>query len=81
MAPDIMEGKGLRFFPMFSQVAQMPEEYRQQRNVILIPTEEALNMAHQVENLDGIVLDAFSQSVAMPFATCDMIYEITGLAK
>ena len=46
-----------------------------------MPTSEALDMAHQIENLDGIVLDAFSKSVAMPFVTADQIYTIQGLAK
>ncbi len=81
MQPEILEAKGKRFFPIFSQTQQMPEEFGTSHNLMSMSTVEALDMAHQIEGLDGVVLDAFSQSVAMPFVTIDQIYEISGLAK
>ena len=81
MVPEILQAKEKRFFPMFSQIGQIPKEFGTSHNLMSIPTSEALDMAHQIENLDGIVLDAFSKSVAMPFVTADQIYTIQGLAK
>ena len=81
MQPEILEAKGKRFFPIFSQTQQMPEEFGTSHNLMSMTTVEALDMAHQIDGLDGVVLDAFSQSVAMPFVTIDQIYEISGLAK
>ena len=81
MVPEILQDKEKRFFPMFSQIGQIPKEFGTSHNLMSMPTSEALDMAHQIENLDGIVLDAFSKSVAMPFVTADQIYTIQGLAK
>ena len=81
MVPEILQAKEKRFFPMFSQIGQIPKEFGTSHNLMSMPTSEALDMAHQIENLDGIVLDAFSKSVAMPFVTDDQIYTIQGLAK
>ena len=81
MVPEILQAKEKRFFPMFSQIGQIPKEFGTSHNLMSMPTSEALDMAHQIENLDGIVLDAFSKSVAMPFVTADHIYTIQGLAK
>ena len=81
MVPEILQAKEKRFFPMFSQICQIPKEFGTSHNLMSMPTSEALDMAHQIENLDGIVLDAFSKSVAMPFVTADQIYTIQGLAK
>lgn len=81
MVPEILQAKEKRFFPMFSQIGQIPKEFGTSHNLMSMPTSEALDMAHQIENLDGIVLDAFSKSVAMPFVTADQIYTIQGLAK
>ena len=81
MVPEILQAKEKRFFPMFSQIGQIPKEFGTSHNLMSMPTSEALDMAHQIENLDGIVLNAFSKSVAMPFVTADQIYTIQGLAK
>lgn len=81
MVPEILQAKEKRFFPMFSQIGQIPKEFGTSHNLMSLSTSEALDMAHQIENLDGIVLDAFSKSVAMPFVTADQIYTIQGLAK
>lgn len=81
MVPEILQAKEKRFFPMFSQIGQIPKEFGTSHNLMSMLTSEALDMAHQIENLDGIVLDAFSKSVAMPFVTADQIYTIQGLAK
>ncbi|MDO4393312.1 MAG: SseB family protein [Bacillota bacterium] len=81
MVPEILQAKEKNFFPMFSQIGQIPKEFGTSHNLMSMPTVEALDMAHQIENLDGIVLDAFSKSVAMPFITADQIYSIQGLAK
>lgn len=81
MVPEILQAKEKRFFPMFSQIGQIPKEFGTSHNLMSMPTSEALDMAHQIEKLDGIVLDAFSKSVAMPFVTADQIYTIQGLAK
>ena len=81
MVPEILQAKEKRFFPMFSQIGQIPKEFGTSHNLMSMPTSEALDMAHQIENLDGIVLDAFSKSVAMPFVTADEIYTIHELAK
>lgn len=81
MVPEILQAKEKRFFPVFSQIGQIPKEFGTSHNLMSMPTTEALDMAHQVENIDGIVLDAFSKSVAMPMITADQIYTLQGLAK
>lgn len=79
MLPAILEAKGKRLFPMFSQVEQIPEDFKNDHNLVKMPTVQALNMAHAIKDLDGIVLDPLTAPVAMPFVTADMIYITEGL--
>lgn len=60
-----------RYFPIFSQDEQMPEDYRKKFTVIPITALDALKMAHGDETVSGLVLDGFTFPFVVPFELAD----------
>ena len=77
MKPDILESPDKkRWLPIFSQREQIPKEYVAGFSTVNLSVLRCLKLAHAQENMDGIVLDAFGDAVALPFEIADIISEI-----
>ncbi len=77
MKPDVLKDKdGNLFLPIFSETAQIPSDYAQKFSKIQFPTIQCIQMAHAIPNLSGLVLDAFTESFAMPFDVADVLLNI-----
>lgn len=59
--PDILQNDGRSYFPIFSNPAQLPPEYAEQFSTIELPVLQCIEMANRIGNLDGLVLDAFTE--------------------
>lgn len=72
LTADILQAKDdNRYFPVFSQDEQMPEDYRKKFTVIPITALDALKMAHGDETVSGLVLDGFTFPFVVPFELGD----------
>lgn len=77
LAPDILRAKdGALYFPMFSQREQIPEEYGAHFSLLSIPALRCLSMAHAAEDVEGLVLDAFTRPLMLPFQIADTLPEL-----
>ena len=77
MEPDILKSPDNKlWFPMFSQKEQIPEDYGKGFSIVPLNVPRCLAIAHMREGVEGIVLDAFSESLALPFEIADIINEI-----
>lgn len=74
LKPDILKSPDGHFwFPIFSQMEQMPETYSSHFSKLKMSVLQAIGMAHATEGVVGIVLDAFTQSIALNFEIADLI--------
>ena len=74
LMPDILKdpsGKG--FLPVFSQIQQLPADYAAQFTVSPVKAMDCLALAHQTDGVSGLVLDAFTEQVTMPFEIADAL--------
>ena len=72
--PDILKGPDDKmYFPVFSQKEQIPEEYIKDFSTVRVPAVHAVEMAHGFEGVCGLVLDAFTNAVLLPFELADSI--------
>lgn len=77
MKPDILRDKdGKLFLPVFSNQAQIPQDYARKFSQISFPTIQCIQMAHATPNLSGLVLDAFTEPFVMPFDVADVLLNI-----
>lgn len=67
MIPDILKNPdGKKYFPVFSCEKQMPDDYRKDFSNAVIPFMECVaSFEESKDNLDGIVLDAFTVPVIL----------------
>ena len=80
LSPDIFKTEdGIKFFPVFSNPEQMPEDYRKCFSVMPFKIFECLDMAHKVDGVAGIVLDAMSEPLPLPFSIADVISELPSI--
>ena len=72
MIPDVLtDPAGGRFLPVFSQLLQLPADYAEHFTVTPMKAMDCLALAHQTEGVLGLVLDAFTEQVSMPFEIAD----------
>lgn len=72
LTADILQSKDdNRYFPIFSQDEQMPDDYKQKFTVIPITALDALKMAHGDSSVSGLVLDGFTFPFVIPFELGD----------
>ena len=77
MRPDILKmADGTVWFPIFSQIEQIPAAYRQRFSIVSVEVMQALRMAHAAGGLSGLVLDPFTDPVSLPFQTADIMQEV-----
>ena len=61
---------------IFSQKEQIPEAYGAHFSLISLPALQCLSMAHGMEGVIGLVLDAFTQPLMLPFQVADLLPEL-----
>ena len=82
MRPDILKmADGTMWFPIFSQIEQMPPAYRKRFSVVAVEALQALRMAHAAGDLSGLVLDPFRDPVSLPFQTADIMQTVPSHLK
>lgn len=82
MKPDIMkDAEGKMYFPVFTEKRMMPEDYTNGYTSVRLPFVECLDMAHEVGNLEGLVMDPFSLPVVLPFELADVVHKFENLSK
>ena len=60
MRPDILKSGEELFFPIFSQMEQIPEEYKNEFSWAKMPLINCISLCKATENVEAIVLDAFT---------------------
>lgn len=74
--PDILENGGKKYFPVFSNREQLPEDYVKDFSVIRIPMTQCIEIAKSYMGLDGFVLDAFTAPMTISFELADIIAKL-----
>lgn len=82
LSPDILKTEdGTKFFPVFSTPEEMPEDYRKCFSVMPFGIFECLDMAHKLDGVFGMVLDAMTEPLPLPFIIADVIGELPSLVE
>ena len=77
VAPDILQGPDRNlYFPVFSQEAQIPEDYDESSTGVRLPMLRCIRLAHESQGTSGLVLDAFTDVLMLPFELADLIPRI-----
>lgn len=75
--PDTLRSPdGKLWFPIFTQVEQIPEDYRKRFSIISLPALRCLSMAHAIRDVEGFVVDAFTDATVLTFALADILKAI-----
>ncbi len=85
LEPDIFQdswaGEDVFYFPVFSNVEQMGEEYGSHFSKIEKPFFEAMNMAMANKKVKGIIVDAFTIQMEIPKELFEVIAELPDKTK
>lgn len=76
MKPDILKQGGKSYLPVFSNYIQLPADYAKDFTVVNMTFPGCVDLAHEYENLSGIVLDAFTIPFIIDFNLSDIILKI-----
>ena len=80
--PDILQGSdGEYYFAVFSRKEQIPPEYASQVRCLRLPILRCLKLAHEAEGVAGLVLDAFTGPMLLPFEVADQLAKIPSNLK
>lgn len=80
MRPEVLRHpNGTVYFPVFSQPAQVPEEYKIRFSILPVSALQCLEMAHAMKDVQGLVLDAFTEPFVIPFSVADLMPELPPL--
>jgi len=72
--PDILvNDDGERFFPIFCNDEQIPEDYKQNFSIKDIPVFRCIELAKMKDNVNGLVLDPFTEQITIPFEMANII--------
>ena len=74
--PDLLQNDEGTFFPAFSNAEQMPPEYAENFSPLHIPAVQCIRMASQMKNINGIVLDAFTEAMLIPMESALLILKM-----
>ncbi len=82
MRPEYLtSSNGKRWFPVFSQPGQLPEQYMAQFSIVRLDVLQCLRMAHAASKLEGLVLDAFTRPAVLPFSVADLLPQIPSILQ
>jgi len=72
---DILRSGTHRYFPVFSNPTVIPGDYTKRFTTIKLPMLQILKLAHTYQ-VEGLVLDAFKDSLLLPFRIADEISKL-----
>ena len=82
MKPDILKSPDDKlWFPIFTNEEAIETEYKKQFSIINMPALEALNMAHNTENVEGLVLNAHTDGVVLTYELADLMLKMDSRLK
>ncbi len=61
------------FFPIFSNLEQIPKENREKITMMRLSVLQCLDAAKKHKDVEGLVLDAFTDSVVLEYSVADLI--------
>lgn len=73
MQPDLLTSDDGTFFPIFSDLQQLPAEYAEQFSTVTLPAVHCIEMALSIKDISGLVLDAFTEAMLIPKASAALI--------
>lgn len=75
LVPNIIQSKddGTLHIPVFSEESEIPKDYAKNFSIISVRFTDCVNLAKNTENVESIVLDAFSQSFEITYELADAI--------
>lgn len=59
---------GKRWFPIFSQERQIPDSAAKRYTIIRMEVPQCIELAYSAKSLEGLVLDAFTKPLLLPFS-------------
>lgn len=63
------------FFPIFSSVDELPENYKELVETVEYPAVKCIEMAKATEGVKCLVLDPFSDAMVIPYSIAGLIIE------
>lgn len=82
LRPDILLSPDQKhWFPIFSQKEQIPEGYARAFSIIQVSALRCLSIAHNIEGVEGLILDAFTAPLELPFTVADIMPELESMLK
>lgn len=77
MEPDLLRHPdGSLYFPIFTCQEQLPADYASRFSIVPISAMQCLQAAHDSDGVNGLVLDAFTESFSLPFELADIMKEL-----
>lgn len=74
--PDMLEDdEGTRYLAIFSQEAQMPEDYRDEFILEPMTFEACLELARSIPEIDSMALDGFTETMVIDFPLAEVILQ------
>ncbi len=64
------------FLPIFSNAQQLKPDYSQRVTLLTIPAVQAMKMALSIPNINGLVLDAFTEAMLIPKESAELILKM-----
>lgn len=82
MRPDVlMTPAGDAYLPVFSQPAQIPDDYKGLFSFMPVPTLQCIETAKSMKNLKGLVLDPYTHGVFITYDMTDIIERMESRLK
>lgn len=76
LKPDILQNGDSFFFPMFSNMEQIPEDYGAHFSTINLSVLQCIEMAKSYKQVGGLVLDAFTEPMVLEYGIADIILQL-----
>lgn len=74
--PDLLQSDDGTFFPIFSNEQQLTPEYAAQFSMMKLPAPYCIRMMLALEDVDGLVLDAFTEAMIIPKQSAALILKM-----
>lgn len=75
LKPDILQNGENFFFPIFSNMDEIPDEYGSHFSTINMSVLQCIEMAKSYDHVCGLVLDAFTDPCVLEYPIADLIYQ------
>ena len=66
LMPDLLKNDEGTFFPVFSDVQQLPAEYAEHFSFVKLPAVRCIETALSQKEITGLVVDAFTEAMIIP---------------